>query len=132
MQQPEQDGTTRTELPELAALKERQEVVGPTGTVVFDTETVSIYYGSFQAVTDVSLTIYEHEITAFIGSSGSGKTTMLRAFNRMNDLVPSSHMDGEIYYRGVSLYAPDVSPIAVRRAYRHGLPEAEPVPEVDL
>ena len=129
MQQPEQDGITRTELPELAALKERQEVVGPTGTVVFDTENVSIYYGSFQAVTDVSLTIYEHEITAFIGSSGSGKTTMLRAFNRMNDLVPSSHMDGEIYYRGVSLYAPDVSPIAVRRRIGMVFQKPNPFPK---
>ena len=129
MQQPEQDGITRTELPELAALKERQEVVGPTGTVVFDTENVSIYYGSFQAVTDVSLTIYEHEITAFIGSSGSGKTTMLRAFNRMNDLVPSSHMDGEIYYRGVSLYGPDVSPIAVRRRIGMVFQKPNPFPK---
>ena len=129
MQQPEQDGITKTELPELAALRERQEVVGPTGTVVFDTENVSIYYGSFQAVTDVSLTIYEHEITAFIGSSGSGKTTMLRAFNRMNDLVPSSHMDGEIYYRGVSLYAPDVSPIAVRRRIGMVFQKPNPFPK---
>jgi len=129
MQQPEQDGITRTELPELADLKERQEVVGPTGTVVFDTENVSIYYGSFQAVTDVSLTIYEHEITAFIGSSGSGKTTMLRAFNRMNDLVPSSHMDGEIYYRGVSLYGPDVSPIAVRRRIGMVFQKPNPFPK---
>src|SRR5215470_271482 len=55
------------------------------------------------------------EITAFIGSSGSGKTTMLRAFNRMNDLVAGSHMEGDIYYREVSLYGPGVSPIAVRR-----------------
>ena len=129
MQQPEQDGITKTELPELAALRERQEVVGPTGTVVFDTENVSIYYGSFQAVTDVSLTIYEHEITAFIGSSGSGKTTMLRAFNRMNDLVPSSHMDGEIYYRGVSLYGPDVSPIAVRRRIGMVFQKPNPFPK---
>ena len=72
---------------------------------VFDAKSVSIFYGSFRAVTDVSLIIYENEITAFIGSSGSGKSTVLRAFNRMNDLVPSAHMDGEIDYRGVSLYA---------------------------
>jgi phosphate transport system ATP-binding protein len=129
MQQPGQDGITRTELPELAALQERQEVVGPTGAVVFDTENVSIYYGSFEAVTDVSLTIYEHEITAFIGSSGSGKTTMLRAFNRMNDLVPSSHMNGEIYYRGVSLYGPGVSPIAVRRRIGMVFQKPNPFPK---
>ena len=51
---------------------------------------VSISYGAFKAVKDVSLAIHEHEITAFIGSSGSGKTTVLRAFNRMNDLIPGA------------------------------------------
>jgi ABC-type phosphate transport system ATPase subunit len=52
------------------------------------------------------MTTYEREITAFIGSSGSGKTTVLRSFNRMNDLVPGSRLAGEIYYRGESLYEP--------------------------
>ena len=115
MQQQEPDGSAKTQLPKLSALQERQEIADTPGTPVFDAKNVSIYYGSFQAVTDVSLTIYEHEITAFIGSSGSGKTTMLRAFNRMNDLVAGSHMEGDIYYREVSLYGPGVSPIAVRR-----------------
>jgi len=115
MQQQEPDGSAKAQLPKLSALQERQEVADTPGTPVFDAKNVSIYYGSFQAVTDVSLTIYEHEITAFIGSSGSGKTTMLRAFNRMNDLVAGSHMEGDIYYREVSLYGAGVSPIAVRR-----------------
>jgi phosphate transport system ATP-binding protein len=115
MQQPEPDGAAKTQVPRLTALQEGQEVAGTPGTSVFDTKSVSIYYGSFRAVTDVSLTIYEHEITAFIGSSGSGKTTVLRAFNRMNDLVAGARMEGDIYYRGVSLYGPGVSPIAVRR-----------------
>jgi phosphate transport system ATP-binding protein len=115
MQQPEPDGAAKTQLPRLTALQEGQEVAGTPGPSVFDTKNVSIYYGSFRAVTDVSLTIYEHEITAFIGSSGSGKTTVLRAFNRMNDLVAGARMEGDIYYRGVSLYGPGVSPIAVRR-----------------
>src|SRR5215813_5162406 len=115
MQEPAQDNVAKTELPKPAALQEAQEAADTPGTPVFDTKNVSIYYGSFRAVTDVSLTIHEHEITAFIGSSGSGKTTVLRAFNRMNDLVPGAHMEGDIYYRGVSLYGPGVSPIAVRR-----------------
>src|SRR5215472_6933550 len=98
MQQQEPDGSAKAQLPKLSALQERQEVADTPGTPVFDAKNVSICYGSFQAVTDVSLTIYEHEITAFIGSSGSGKTTMLRAFNRMNDLVAGSRMEGDIYY----------------------------------
>src|SRR6266567_789827 len=116
MEEPEQSVVT-TSLPKPAALQQSPDgsVSDTPGASVFDTKNVSIYYGSFRAVTDVSLTIYEHEITAFIGSSGSGKTTVLRAFNRMNDLVAGARMEGDIYYRGVSLYGPGVSPIAVRR-----------------
>jgi phosphate transport system ATP-binding protein len=130
MEEPEQD-VIKTELPKLADLQEAQDdaVPGGPGAAVFTTENVSIYYGSFRAVTDVSLTIYEHEITAFIGSSGSGKTTVLRAFNRMNDLVPSARMEGEIDYRGESLYAPGVSPTAVRRRIGMVFQKANPFPK---
>ena len=65
-----------------------------TGATIFDLKDVSIFYGSFRAVTNVSLTIYEHEITAFIGPSGCGKTTVLRTLNRMNDLVPGAQRRG--------------------------------------
>jgi len=102
---------------------------GEPGVPVFVTKDVSIYYGSFKAVTDVSMTIYEHEITAFIGSSGSGKTTVLRAFNRMNDLVPTARMEGEIDYRGQSLYGPGVSPIAVRRRIGMVFQKPNPFPK---
>ncbi|HAS13366.1 MAG TPA: phosphate ABC transporter ATP-binding protein, partial [Acidimicrobiaceae bacterium] len=51
---------------------------------VFDVSDVSVYYGDFRAVRDVSLDVRQHEITAFIGPSGCGKSTMLRCFNRMN------------------------------------------------
>jgi phosphate transport system ATP-binding protein len=102
---------------------------GPPGTPVFVTRNVSIYYDSFKAVTDVSLTIYQNEITAFIGSSGSGKTTVLRAFNRMNDLVPGTRLEGEIDYRGESLYGPDVSPIAVRRRIGMVFQKPNPFPK---
>ena len=115
-------------LPEPAALAELPDtaVPGRPGTTVFTTKDVSIYYGSFKAVTDVSMTIHQNEITAFIGSSGSGKTTVLRAFNRMNDLVPSARMEGDIDYRGASLYGPGVSPVAVRR--RMGMVFQKPNP----
>jgi phosphate transport system ATP-binding protein len=128
MEQSEQN-VARTEPPKLAALREEQQVAGAPGTPVFDTKNVSIYYGSFRAVTGVSLTICEHEITAFIGSSGSGKTTVLRAFNRMNDLVPSARMEGDIYYRGESLYGPGVSPVAVRRRIGMVFQKPNPFPK---
>jgi phosphate transport system ATP-binding protein len=129
MEQQERDAVT-TRLPESAALADKPAEVPEKHLVpVFDAKSVSIFYGSFRAVTDVSLTIYEHEITAFIGSSGSGKSTVLRAFNRMNDLVPTAHMDGEIDYRGMSLYAPDVSPVAVRRRIGMVFQKPNPFPK---
>jgi phosphate transport system ATP-binding protein len=101
---------------------------GP-GTPVFNVKNVSIWYSAFKAVTDVTLPIYEREITAFIGSSGSGKTTVLRAFNRLNDLVPGSRLEGQIDYRGVSLYGKDVSPIAVRRRIGMVFQKPNPFPK---
>ena len=90
---------------------------------------VSCYYGSFRAVTDVSLSIYEHEITAFIGPSGCGKTTVLRTLNRMNDLILGAHVEGDIHYRGESLYGKDVSPIAVRRRIGMVFQKPNPFPK---
>jgi phosphate transport system ATP-binding protein len=129
MEQQERDGVA-TQLPDPAAVADKPAEVPEKHLVpVFDAKSVSIFYGSFRAVTDVSLTIYEHEITAFIGSSGSGKSTVLRAFNRMNDLVPTAHMDGEIDYRGISLYGPDVSPVAVRRRIGMVFQKPNPFPK---
>jgi phosphate transport system ATP-binding protein len=114
------------EVPERTARPERAELPGVS---VFDVKDVSIYYGSFRAVTGVSMSIYQNEITAFIGSSGSGKSTVLREFNRMNDLIPTAHMDGEIDYRGISLYAPGVSPVAVRRRIGMVFQKPNPFPK---
>ena len=72
MEQPEQHVAT-TSMPKPAALHDAQPVPEtPTGAPVFDAKNVSIYYSAFKAVTDVSLIIYENEITAFIGPSGCG------------------------------------------------------------
>jgi phosphate transport system ATP-binding protein len=130
MEESQQDVVTRAEKmarPE-PLIRQPAEPAG-TGTLIFDVKNVSVYYDSFKAVTDVTMPIYENEITAFIGSSGSGKSTMLRAFNRMNDLVPGSRFEGEMYYRGASLYGNDVSPIAVRRRIGMVFQKPNPFPK---
>jgi phosphate transport system ATP-binding protein len=130
MEQPEQEivGQTRsTNLPRLETTI-KAPVTTP-GTTIFDVRNVSIWYGTFKAVTDVSLPIYEHEVTAFIGSSGSGKSTVLRAFNRMNDLVPGARVDGEMRYRGADLYSREVSPTAVRRRIGMVFQKPNPFPK---
>jgi phosphate transport system ATP-binding protein len=131
-QQPEQNIATEqhvtTNLPQPEPVV-REEVDSPTGTEVFQAQGVSCYYGSFRAVTDVSLDIYEHEITAFIGPSGCGKTTVLRTLNRMNDLVVGAHVEGQVSYRGEPLYDKSVSPIAVRRRIGMVFQKPNPFPK---
>ena len=99
------------------------------GATIFDVQNVSICYSAFKAVTNVSLTIHEHEITAFIGPSGCGKTTVLRTLNRMNDLVIGARVEGDVHYRGESLYAKSVSPIAVRRRIGMVFQKPNPFPK---
>ena len=130
-QQPEQNVVADLQRTERAAQQQAQRQPAPSapGTHVFDTQDVSIWYSAFKAVTNVSLSIYENEITAFIGPSGCGKTTVLRTLNRMNDLVPGARVDGDVRYRGAPLYAKDVSPIAVRRRIGMVFQKPNPFPK---
>src|SRR5258707_5229176 len=127
MEQPE-DTVTSFRLPEPTAQQKQVEFV-PAGPPIFDVRNVSIWYSAFKAVPDVSMSIYENEITAFIGSSGSGKTTVLRSFNRMNDLVRGARVEGEMSYRGEPLYGTNVSPIAVRRRIGMVFQKPNPFPK---
>ena len=96
---------------------------------VFDVSDVSVYYGDFRAVRDVSLDVRQHEITAFIGPSGCGKSTMLRCFNRMNDLIDTARVEGDISYHGVDLYDPAVNPVEVRRRIGMVFQKPNPFPK---
>jgi phosphate transport system ATP-binding protein len=101
----------------------------PAGRTVFDVQSVSVYYGSFRAVTDVSLQISEQQITAFIGPSGCGKTTVLRCFNRMNDLIAGCRVDGTIRYHGHDLYAESVDAVEVRKRIGMVFQKPNPFPK---
>ncbi len=76
---------------------------------------LNVYYGETQAVKDVCMQIDKRKITAFIGPSGCGKSTVLRAINRMNDLVPSANVRGRVIYQGENLYDDSIDPVEVRR-----------------
>jgi phosphate transport system ATP-binding protein len=82
---------------------------------VFVVNDLSVFYGKALAVSKVSLDIYKNAITALIGPSGCGKSTFLRCLNRMNDLVPSARVEGQLHYHGADLYGAGVDPIEVRR-----------------
>ena len=127
MEESEQKVVTNLPRAEVRAAQPAQPAA--SGAEIFDAKQVSCYYGSFRAVTDVSLQIYEHEITAFIGPSGCGKTTVLRTLNRMNDLVPGARVEGAVHYHGMPLYGKDVSPIAVRRRIGMVFQKPNPFPK---
>jgi phosphate transport system ATP-binding protein len=90
---------------------------------------VTISYGSFDAVVDVSYDIPEHQITAMIGPSGCGKSTVLRSINRMNDLVQGAHVRGKIEYHGVDINAPAIDPVEVRKRIGMVFQKPNPFPK---
>ncbi len=119
-----------TELAERATRERVQQPVQPaSGEPVFEVKNVSIFYSAFRAVTDVSLSVYRNEITAFIGPSGCGKTTVLRTLNRMNDLIPGARVDGDVRYHGMPLYGKEVSATAVRRRIGMVFQKPNPFPK---
>ncbi len=89
----------------------------------------SLWYGEFQALHNVSLTVPKNKVTALIGASGCGKSTLLRSINRMNDLVPIAHVKGELTYDGVNLYDPSVDPVEVRRRIGMVFQKPNPFPK---
>jgi phosphate transport system ATP-binding protein len=130
MEQDEQSIVTDRQRPDLAGQPDLKLAPEPApGAPIFDVRGLGVWYADFKAVTDVSMEINAREITAFIGSSGSGKTTVLRAFNRLNDLIPSARAEGAIDYRGENLYGPGVSPVAVRRRIGMVFQKPNPFPK---
>jgi phosphate transport system ATP-binding protein len=110
-------------------VKHTEERRRTTEDVVFDVRDLSVYYGTFRAVRDVTLPIYRNEITALIGPSGCGKTTVLRCFNRMNDLIEGARVEGDVLYHGVDLYDPRVDPVEVRRRVGMVFQKPNPFPK---
>ena len=76
--------------------------------------------------------VYKNLVTAIIGPSGCGKSTFIRCLNRMNDLIPGFTQTGTIRYHGQDICGARRRPGRGAAPHRHGLPAAEPVPEVDL
>lgn len=71
----------------------------------FSTKQLNVFYGDFQALKDISIDIPEKQITALIGPSGCGKSTFLKTLNRMNDLIPSCRIEGEVLLDNQDIYA---------------------------
>ena len=96
---------------------------------VFELSHVTVSYSGKPAVKDVSMDIFKNEVTALIGPSGCGKSTLLRCLNRMNDLVSSATVEGEILYHGQDLYGPKVDPVQVRKMIGMVFQKPNPFPK---
>ena len=92
-------------------------------------ENVTISYGGTEAVRGVYMQIPRGQITAFIGPSGCGKSTVLRALNRMNDLIEGCSLKGRVIFDGQDLYARDVDPVEVRRRIGMVFQKPNPFPK---
>ena len=85
------------------------------GETVIEARDLEVFYGEDQALQDVNIEIPGTQVTAIIGPSGCGKSTFLRCINRMNDLVESARVEGELLFEGKNVYDSDVDPVALRR-----------------
>jgi phosphate transport system ATP-binding protein len=98
----------------------------------FKVSGVDLYYGDFHAVKDVTMTIEPNQVTALIGSSGCGKTTMLRSLNRMHELTPGARVEGEVVLDDQDIYASSVDPVEVRRLVGMVFQAPNPFPTMSI
>lgn len=92
----------------------------------------NIYYGDFLAVEDVNISIEPNKVTSFIGPSGCGKSTVLRTLDRMHEIIPGAHVEGEVLLEGKNLYDKDVDPVAVRRDVGMVFQRPNPFPTMSI
>jgi phosphate transport system ATP-binding protein len=123
---PEPAATVR---PDVDTRREARHQLPDRPIPVIECDDVDIYYGAFRAVDGVSLGFGHNEITAMIGPSGCGKSTVLRALNRMNDLIPGARVTGRIAYHHQDIYDTEVDPIEVRRRIGMVFQKPNPFPK---
>ena len=103
-------------------------VTGPA----FEIRDFSLWYGTRQALHDVSIDLPARQVTAIIGPSGCGKSTFLRALNRMHELTPGTRIAGSLRLFGADLYGPTVDPTAVRRRVGMVFQKSNPFPTMSI
>ena len=82
---------------------------------IIETHKLNLFYGTFQGLIDISMTVDERRITALIGPSGCGKSTLLRTFNRMNDLIEGVRVTGRVLIGGTDIYDPQTDLVHLRK-----------------
>jgi phosphate transport system ATP-binding protein len=103
--------------------------VASATSVCLSLQDVCISYGRNEALRNVHMEIPRRQVTAFIGPSGCGKTTLLRALNRMNDLIHACRLRGRVIFQGEDLYASHIDPVEVRRRIGMVFQKPNPFPK---
>jgi phosphate transport system ATP-binding protein len=126
------DGSSRgpRDQPEIAVRPEARAHPGVEDREkTFELQDLSVSYGPTRAVEGVTMDILHKDITALIGPSGCGKSTLIRCLNRMNDLIPTARVEGQLLYHGQDLYAPKVDPVQVRKLIGMVFQKPNPFPK---
>ncbi|WP_028938374.1 phosphate ABC transporter ATP-binding protein PstB [Pseudonocardia spinosispora] len=97
-----------------------------------DLKDVDIFYGTFHAVQNVSLSVPPRSVTAFIGPSGCGKSTVLRTLNRMHEVIPGAKVSGQVLLDGEDIYGDSVDPVEVRRTIGMVFQRPNPFPTMSI
>jgi len=92
-------------------------------------ENLDFFYGDFQALKKINMSIKPRQVTALIGPSGCGKSTFLRLLNRMNDLIPGTRVRGRLLFEGTNLYDPSIDPVEIRRRVGMVFQKPNPFPK---
>ena len=112
----------------IAAAQATRSATAPV-EAIFDVRDVAVFYGEHRAVTDITLQLRKQQITALIGPSGCGKSTFIRCLNRMNDLIPSARVEGEVVYHDQNLYDEKIDPVQVRKRIGMVFQKPNPFPK---
>ena len=99
---------------------------------IVELDDVNIFYGESRAVKDVSMAVQPNSVTALIGASGCGKTTLLRSLNRMHDLTKGARVEGRVLFEGQDIYDRGVDPVAVRRVIGMVFQKPNPFPTMSV
>ncbi|MFH1034482.1 MAG: phosphate ABC transporter ATP-binding protein PstB [Pseudomonadota bacterium] len=100
-----------------------------TAKPIIEARDLNFYYGAVRALNEINLQVVRNQVTALIGPSGCGKSTFLRLINRMNELIPGTRVEGQVFFEGQDLYAPAVDPTEVRRRIGMVFQKPNPFPK---
>jgi phosphate transport system ATP-binding protein len=97
--------------------------------VRMEARNLNFFYGSSQALHEISIRMRERAVTAFIGPSGCGKSTFLRCLNRMNDIIPGTRVEGDVLLDGTDIYESSVDVVDLRRRVGMVFQKSNPFPK---